>query len=77
VATFTDAVLGSEPERVAAITFDDGIASAVERGLPILDDFGARGTMFLAVEMLGWGGRVDAEGAARSPSAAGRSAPTR
>ena len=30
-ATFTDAVLGSEPERVAAITFDDGIASAVEQ----------------------------------------------
>ena len=63
--TFTEAVLGSEPERVAAITFDDGIASAAEHGLPILDDFGAPGTMFLTVEMLGWGGRVDADGAAR------------
>jgi peptidoglycan/xylan/chitin deacetylase (PgdA/CDA1 family) len=63
--TFTDAVLGSEPERVAAITFDDGIASAVEHGLPILDDFGAPGTMFLTLEMLGWGGRLDAAGAAR------------
>ena len=52
-------------ERVAAITFDDGIASAVEHGLPILDDFGAPGTMFLTVEMLGWGGRLDAAGAAR------------
>jgi peptidoglycan/xylan/chitin deacetylase (PgdA/CDA1 family) len=47
------------------ITFDDGIASAVEHGLPILEDFGAPGTMFLTVEMLGWGGRVDAAGAAR------------
>jgi peptidoglycan/xylan/chitin deacetylase (PgdA/CDA1 family) len=64
-ATFTDAVLGSEPERVAAITFDDGIASAVEHGLPLLEDFGAPGTMFLTVEMLDWGGRVDAAGATR------------
>jgi len=64
-ATFTDAALGTEPERVAAITFDDGIASAVEHGLPILEDFGAPGTMFLAVTMLGWGGRVDADGALR------------
>ena len=63
--TFTDAVLSSDAERIAAITFDDGIASAVEHGLPILDDFGAPGTMFLTVEMLGWGGRLDAAGAAR------------
>lgn len=63
--TFTDAMLSSEPERFAAITFDDGIASAVEHGLPILEEFGAPGTMFLTVEMLGWGGRVDAAGAAR------------
>jgi peptidoglycan/xylan/chitin deacetylase (PgdA/CDA1 family) len=64
-ATFTDAVLGSEPERVAAITFDDGIASAVEHGAPILEELGAPGTMFLAVEMLGWGGRLDPAGAAQ------------
>ena len=64
-ATFTDAVLGSDHERVAAITFDDGIASAVEHGLPVLADLGAPGTMFLTVEMLGWGGRLDAAGAAR------------
>ena len=63
--TFTDAVVGSEPGRLAAITFDDGIASAAEHGLPVLDDFGAPGTMFLTVEMLGWGGRIDADGAAR------------
>jgi peptidoglycan/xylan/chitin deacetylase (PgdA/CDA1 family) len=63
--TFTDAVTGSEPGRVAAITFDDGIASAAEHGLPILEDFGAPGTMFLTVTMLGWGGRIDAGGAAR------------
>jgi peptidoglycan/xylan/chitin deacetylase (PgdA/CDA1 family) len=63
--TFTDAVLGAEPERVAAVTFDDGIASAVEHGLPILEDFGAPGTMFLTLSMLGWGGRLDAGGASR------------
>lgn len=64
-ATFTDAVLGDEAERVAAVTFDDGIASAVEHGLPILEEIGAPGTMFLTVKMLGWGGRLDADGAAR------------
>jgi peptidoglycan/xylan/chitin deacetylase (PgdA/CDA1 family) len=63
--TFTDAVIGTEPGRVAAVTFDDGIASAVEHGLPVLEEFGAPGTMFLTVEMLGWGGRIDAVGAAR------------
>ena len=63
--TFTDAVTGTEAGRFAAVTFDDGIASAVEHGLPILEDFGAPGTMFLTVTMLGWGGRIDADGAAR------------
>jgi peptidoglycan/xylan/chitin deacetylase (PgdA/CDA1 family) len=62
--TFTDAVTGTEPGKVAAVTFDDGIASAVEHGLPILDELGAPGTMFLTVSMLRWGGRVDAAGAA-------------
>jgi peptidoglycan/xylan/chitin deacetylase (PgdA/CDA1 family) len=63
-ATFTDAVRG-ESEKVAAVTFDDGIASAVEHGLPVLADLGAPGTMFLTVTMLGWGGRVDDTGAVR------------
>ena len=64
-ARFTDAVLGGEPEKVAAVTFDDGIASAVEHGLPVLEELGALGTMFLTVTMLGWGGRIDAAGAVR------------
>jgi peptidoglycan/xylan/chitin deacetylase (PgdA/CDA1 family) len=63
-ATFTDAV-HSDGDRVAAVTFDDGIGSAVEHGLPVLDDFGAPGTMFLTVTMLGWGGRLDADSATR------------
>jgi peptidoglycan/xylan/chitin deacetylase (PgdA/CDA1 family) len=63
--TFTEAMRGGQPERVAAVTFDDGIASAVDHGLPVLEELGAPGTMFLTVTMLGWGGRVDAAGAAR------------
>ena len=50
---------------MAAVTFDDGIASAVEHGLPILESLGAPGTMFLTVTMLGWGGRIDDAGAKR------------
>ena len=64
-ATFTDAVNGDEPGSVASITFDDGIASAVEHGLPVLEEVGAPGTMFLTLSMLGWGGRIDADGAAQ------------
>jgi peptidoglycan/xylan/chitin deacetylase (PgdA/CDA1 family) len=64
-ATFTDAVQDETGERVAAVTFDDGIASAVEHGLPILESLGAPGTMFLTVTMLGWGGRIDDAGAKR------------
>jgi peptidoglycan/xylan/chitin deacetylase (PgdA/CDA1 family) len=63
--TFSDAMLGPDEEKLAAITFDDGIASAVEHGLPVLAELGAPGTMFLTVTMLGWGGRVDALGAVR------------
>ncbi|HEU0304964.1 MAG TPA: polysaccharide deacetylase family protein [Gaiellaceae bacterium] len=62
-ATFTEAVLGADSGRVAAVTFDDGIASAVEHGLPVLAELGAPGTMFLTVTMLGWGGRLDADAA--------------
>ncbi len=55
----------SEAEKVAAVTFDDGIASAVEHGLPVLEELAAPGTMFLTVTMLGWGGRIDDAGAVR------------
>jgi peptidoglycan/xylan/chitin deacetylase (PgdA/CDA1 family) len=56
--TFTDAVLGDGAERVAAVTFDDGIASAIEHGLPVLDELGAPGTMFLRLDTLGVSGRL-------------------
>lgn len=64
-ATFTEAVTADDPGRVASVTFDDGIASAVEHGLPVLEEVGAPGTMFLTLTMLGWGGRLDAEDAAK------------
>ena len=64
-ATFTEAVNGEDVGRIASITFDDGIASAVEHGLPVLEEVGARGTMFLTLTMLGWGGRLDAGDAAQ------------
>jgi peptidoglycan/xylan/chitin deacetylase (PgdA/CDA1 family) len=64
-ATFTDAVTGDEPGRVASVTFDDGIASAVEHGFPVLEEVGAPGTMFLTLTMLGWGGRLDAGAASQ------------
>lgn len=58
--TFTEAVLGSGDGRVAAVTFDDGIASALEHGLPVLDGLGAPATMFPRLDTLGVAGRVDA-----------------
>jgi peptidoglycan/xylan/chitin deacetylase (PgdA/CDA1 family) len=59
--TFTDAVRGNDAGRVAAVTFDDGIASAVEFGLPVLRDVGAPGTMFPRLDLLGVPGRLGAE----------------
>ena len=56
--TFSDAVLGLPAGRVAAVTFDDGIASAVEFGLPVLDELGLPATMFLTLDTLGVGGRL-------------------
>ncbi len=56
--TFTDAVTGDGGGRVAAVTFDDGIASAIEFGEPVLQEAGAPGTMFLTLETLGVGGRL-------------------
>jgi len=56
--TFTDAVLGDHGGRMAALTFDDGIASAIEHGLPVLDEVGAPGTMFLRLDTVGVSGRL-------------------
>jgi len=63
--TFTDAMGGASGGRVAAVTFDDGIASALEYGLPVLDELSAPGTMFLTIDMLGVGGRLVPADAAR------------
>ncbi len=63
--TFTDAVLGDHDGRMAAVTFDDGIASAIEHGLPVLDELGAPGTMFLRLDLLGVSGRLGVADASR------------
>src|SRR5262249_25952867 len=50
--TFSEAVLGDTSGRVAAVTFDDGIGSALEHGLPVLDELGIPGTMFPRLDTL-------------------------
>ena len=52
--TFSEAVLGPEEDRVAAVTFDDGIGTALENGLPILEELGAPGTMFVRLDAFAW-----------------------
>ena len=58
LTTFTEAVIGGGEGPLAAVTFDDGIASAIEYGAPVLDDIGAPGTMFLTLDTLGVSGRL-------------------
>ena len=58
LTTFTEAVLGTREGRVAAVTFDDGIASAIKHGEPVLEELGAPGTMFLTIDTLGVSGRL-------------------
>jgi peptidoglycan/xylan/chitin deacetylase (PgdA/CDA1 family) len=58
--TFSEAVLGDTAGRVAAVTFDDGIGSALEHGLPVLDELGIPGTMFPRLDTLDVAGRLDA-----------------
>jgi peptidoglycan/xylan/chitin deacetylase (PgdA/CDA1 family) len=63
--TFTHAVCAGPAGKIAAVTFDDGIASAVEFGSPVLADLGAPGTMFPRLDTLDVAGRLDADGIAR------------
>lgn len=56
--TFAEAVLDRAEGRFAAVTFDDGIGSALEHGLPALEELGAPGTMFPRLDLLGVRGRV-------------------
>jgi peptidoglycan/xylan/chitin deacetylase (PgdA/CDA1 family) len=60
-ATFAEAVLGDARGRVAAVTFDDGIGSALEHGLPVLEELGAAATMFPRLDTLDVPGRLDAD----------------
>lgn len=45
--TFEEAVLGTEPGRFVAVTFDDGYRSVFDLAPPILERFGMPGTVFL------------------------------
>jgi peptidoglycan/xylan/chitin deacetylase (PgdA/CDA1 family) len=45
--TFTDAVTGSRPGRVMAVTFDDAYGSVYKRARPILERLGVPGTVFV------------------------------
>lgn len=45
--TFTEAVTGSEPAKVMAVTFDDAYRSIYERARPILERLGVPGTVFV------------------------------
>ena len=45
--TFTEAVVGSEPAQVMAVTFDDAYRSVYERARPILDNLGIPATVFV------------------------------
>jgi peptidoglycan/xylan/chitin deacetylase (PgdA/CDA1 family) len=57
--TFTDAVLGSSPGRVLAITFDDAFASVREYAEPILARHGAPATVFAPTEFMDGGARLE------------------
>jgi peptidoglycan/xylan/chitin deacetylase (PgdA/CDA1 family) len=57
-ATFTDAVLGTSPARVLAITFDDAFASVREYAEPILTRRGAPATVFAPTEFMDGGARL-------------------
>jgi peptidoglycan/xylan/chitin deacetylase (PgdA/CDA1 family) len=50
--SFTDAVLGP-PDRVFAVTFDDGYRSVIESALPVLDELGVKATVFVPTDYIG------------------------
>jgi peptidoglycan/xylan/chitin deacetylase (PgdA/CDA1 family) len=62
--TFTDAVLGTSPGRVLAITFDDAFASVSEYAAPILARHGAPATVFAPTEFMDGGVRLEWPGVA-------------
>ncbi len=61
-ATFTEAALQDGPEKLAAVTFDDGYRSVIEVARPILDRHGFPATVFVPTrfmdseEPLSWDG---------------------
>jgi peptidoglycan/xylan/chitin deacetylase (PgdA/CDA1 family) len=61
-ATFTEVALQERPEKVVAVTFDDGYRSVIDVARPILDRYGFPGTVFVPTrfmdtdEPLAWDG---------------------
>ncbi len=51
------------PNRAIAFTFDDGFVGAIEDGLPRLERYGARGTLYVVTDLIGkkssWPGGED------------------
>ena len=52
-ARFTDVVHSPAGEKVVAITFDDAFRSVIQLALPILQRFGAPGTVFVPTDYIG------------------------
>jgi peptidoglycan/xylan/chitin deacetylase (PgdA/CDA1 family) len=54
-ATFTEAALAERPEKVVAVTFDDGYRSVIDLARPILDRHGFPGTVFVPTRFMDTG----------------------
>lgn len=57
--TFTEAVTSRRARNTVAVTFDDGLRSVVEHGLPILSRYGFVGTAFVPTDHIGRDEPVD------------------
>lgn len=64
-ACFADAVLGTIPGRVLAISFDDGYVSVQDEALPVLAKYGLVGTVFPRLDRLNDAGFVTGAGLER------------
>lgn len=52
-ATFSEAVADPPWPRTVAVTFDDGYRSVLELALPVLDELGLPGTVFVVTDFVG------------------------
>ena len=52
-ATFSQLVTGEGPAKPMAVTFDDGFLSVFEKAVPVLDELGLPGTIFVPTSLIG------------------------